>query len=78
MTQINDNLLRGRPSGARRPGAGRTVSRRTRTRVRVSSDAVVSAYIHDIAQPARRRRATGVQRVGVAAIASNADRSVDQ
>jgi hypothetical protein len=73
MTQINDNLLCGRPGGARRPGAGRTVSRRTR--VRVSSDAVVSAYIHDIARPARRRRATGGQRVDVAAAGSNADRS---
>ena len=54
MTQINDTVV-GRPSFTRHPGAGRIASRRTR--VRVSSDAVISAYIHDIAQPARRRRA---------------------
>ena len=49
MTQINDTCHGGRPSGARRPGAGRMATRRTRARV--SSDAVVSAYIHDIARP---------------------------
>ncbi len=49
MTQTNDTCRGGRPSGARRPGAGRIATRRTR--VRVSSDAVVSAYIHDIARP---------------------------
>jgi hypothetical protein len=49
MTQTTDTFRRGRPSGARRPGAVRTATRHTR--VRVSSDAVVSAYIHDIARP---------------------------
>jgi len=49
MTPINDTYLNGRPSGARRPGAGRMATRRTRTRV--SSDAVVSAYIRDLARP---------------------------
>ncbi len=49
MTQSNDTSRVGRPSGARRPGAGRIATRRTR--VRVSSDAVVSAYIRDIARP---------------------------
>jgi hypothetical protein len=39
MTQNNDTC----------PGAGRTAARSTR--VRVSSDAVVSGYIHDIARP---------------------------
>ena len=48
-TQTNDTCSSGRPSGSRRPGAGRTAMRRTR--VRVSSDAVVYAYIRDIAQP---------------------------
>ncbi len=67
MTQINDTIVGGRPSFARRPGAGRIASRRTR--VRVSSDAVISAYIHDIAGPARRRRATR-QPVGVTAAGS--------
>ena len=57
MTQTNDTCRGGRPSGARRPGAGRIATRRTR--VRVSSDAVVSAYIHDIARP----RAGGEQHV---------------
>ena len=49
MTQTNDTCRGGRPSGAHRPGAGRMATRRTR--LRVSSDAVVSAYIHDIASP---------------------------
>jgi hypothetical protein len=49
MTQTNDTCRGGRPRGARRPGAGRIATRRTR--LRVSSDAVVSAYIHDIARP---------------------------
>jgi len=40
MTQTNDTC---------RPGAGRIATRPTR--VRVSSDAVVSGYIHDIARP---------------------------
>ena len=52
MTQINDTCRGGRPSGARRPGADRLATRRTR--VRVSSDAVLSAYIHDIARPHAR------------------------
>jgi len=47
MTQTIDSCRGGRPSGARRPGAGRTATRRTR----MSSDAVVSAYIRDIARP---------------------------
>ena len=38
MTQTNDTCRGGRPSGARRPGAGRIATRRTR--MRVSSDAV--------------------------------------
>jgi hypothetical protein len=67
MTQINDTIAGGRPNFARRPGAGRIASRRTR--VRVSSDAVISAYIHDIAQPARRRAATR-RTAGVAAVGS--------
>ncbi len=49
MTQTHDTCRGGRPSGARRPRAARMATRRTR--VRVSSDAVVSAYIHDIARP---------------------------
>ncbi len=49
MTQTIDSCHGGRPSGARRLGAGRTATRRTRTRV--SADAVVSAYIHEIARP---------------------------
>ena len=49
MTQTNDSCRGGRPSGARSRGAGRIATRRTR--VRVSSDAVVSAYIQDIARP---------------------------
>ena len=48
MTQTNDTCRGGRPSGVRRPGAGRIA--RT-PRMRVSSDAVVSAYIRDIARP---------------------------
>jgi hypothetical protein len=47
MTQINDTCRGRRPSGARRPGASRIATRRTR----MSSDAVVSAYIREIAQP---------------------------
>jgi len=47
MTQANDTCRGGRPSGARRPGAGRIATHRTR----VSSEAVISAYIHDIARP---------------------------
>ena len=49
MTQTNDTPRAGRPSATRRPGAGRLATHRTR--VRVSSDAVVSAYIRDIARP---------------------------
>jgi len=49
MTQNNDTCRGGRPSGVRRPATGRMATRRTR--MRVSSDAVVSAYIHDIARP---------------------------
>jgi len=49
MTPATDTCRGGRPSGARRPGAARIATRRRR--VRVSSDAVVSAYINDIAQP---------------------------
>lgn len=56
MTQTNDTCNGGRPSGARRPGAARIATRRTR--VRVSSDAVVSAYIRDIG----RSHAGGEQR----------------
>jgi hypothetical protein len=48
MTQIN-TFRAERPSGARRAGASRLATRRTR--VRVSSDAVVSAYIRDLALP---------------------------
>ena len=54
MTQTNVTCRGGRPSGARRPGAGRIATHRTR--VRVSSDAVVSAYIHDIASPPAEER----------------------
>ncbi len=63
MTQTNDTCLGGRPGGARHPGAARIATRRTRTRV--SSDAVVSAYIHDIARPYTGRehaRANGTAR----------------
>ena len=49
MTHTNYSCPGGRPSGARRPGPGRIATARTRTRV--SSDAVVSAYIRDIARP---------------------------
>lgn len=49
MTQTNDTSRGVRPSGARRPGADRIATRHTR--LRVSSDAVISAYIHDIARP---------------------------
>ncbi len=49
MTHTNDTRRRERPSGARHPGAGRIAT--SRMRMRVSSDAVVSAYIHDIARP---------------------------
>jgi hypothetical protein len=49
MIHTNNTCRGGRPSGPSRPGAGRIT--RSRTRVRVSSDAVVSAYIHDIARP---------------------------
>jgi hypothetical protein len=49
MSQTNDICSGERPSGARRPGAGRIPTRPTR--VRVSSDAVVSAYIRDVARP---------------------------
>jgi|GEM_PF-5179713 len=47
MTQTKNTCRGGRPSGARRPGTARLATRRTR----VSSDAVVSAYIRDIARP---------------------------
>ena len=47
MTQTDDTCRGGRPSGVRPPGAGRIAARRRR----VSSDAVVSAYIRDIARP---------------------------
>jgi hypothetical protein len=43
------NCRGGRPAGSRRPGAVRVTTPR-RTRLRVSSDAVVSAYIHDISR----------------------------
>jgi hypothetical protein len=49
MIKTNAKCHGARPSGARRPGAGRITS--SGTRVRVSSDAVVSAYIRDIALP---------------------------
>ena len=49
MTQTNDTRRGGHPSGVRRRGAGRIATQRTR--MRVSSDAVVSAYIRDIARP---------------------------
>ncbi len=49
MTQTNDTCRGGRPSGAGRPADRRLATRRTR--VRVASDAVVSAYIRDIALP---------------------------
>lgn len=47
MTQTDDTCRGERPSGVRPPGAGRIAARRRR----VSSDAVVSAYIRDIARP---------------------------
>lgn len=50
MTQTKHTCRGGRPSGARRSEASRTATRRG-TRVRVSSDAVISAYIRDIARP---------------------------
>jgi hypothetical protein len=49
MTHTNDICQLRRPSGARRPGPGPMATRRTR--MRVSSDAVVSAYIRDVARP---------------------------
>jgi hypothetical protein len=54
MTQTNDTCRGARPSGVRRPEASRTATRATRARV--SSDAVISAYIRDIARPHTDRR----------------------
>jgi hypothetical protein len=48
MSYPNDTCQQRRAIGARRPGTARMATRGTR--VRVSSDAVVSAYIHDIAR----------------------------
>jgi hypothetical protein len=62
MTQPNHTCTGGRPSGARRPGAARVATRRTR--VRVSSDAVVSAYIRDIGRPHASERLTSGPNAG--------------
>ena len=48
MTQTNDTRPSKNPIGARRPGGGRRAT--PRARLRVSSDALISAYIHDIAR----------------------------
>lgn len=48
MTQTNDSCPSKNPIGGRRPGVVRRTT--ARTRLRVSSDALVSAYIHDIAR----------------------------